>query len=266
MKLAVRMIRDRRRSLIWWSVALVALVLMNVALYPTIEGQAEFDRLITEMPPALKALFGISDVVPLTSPAGYLQGQFFGNLLPVLLVVFGIGLGAAAIAGSEQDGTLELLLSNPVTRPQVLRERYVAVIAMLGVVTAVFSVSVYVLSLPFGAVEGIPLVGLAAACLGAFLIALLHATVAFTAGALTGRRAVAIGVAAALAVGGFFLQGIVGLSDVIHPLRLVTPWHWYLGRNMLAQGVAPDALLAPIAVCAVLFPIALIAFNRRDLR
>ena len=53
-------------------------------------------------------------------------------MLPLLLLVFAIGLGARAIAGSEQEGTLELLLSNPVTRRTVVAERYLAMVGMIA--------------------------------------------------------------------------------------------------------------------------------------
>ena len=265
MIIASRMVRDRRRSIVWWSFGIVAYVLMSVSLYPSLKKQPSFQELAKDLPPAVKALFSISDVIPLTSPAGYMQGRVFG-IVPVLFMVLAIGLGAAAIAGSEQEGTLELLLSNPVTRQRVLTERYLAMVAIVLIVTAVFSVSVVLLAWPFGALEGVPLTGIGAACVGAMLLGLLHGTLAFTVGAVSGRRSLANGVAAAVGVGGYLLQGLIGVSDSLRPLRLVTPWHWYLGRNMLAQGVAPDALLAPIAVCAVLFPVALIAFSRRDLR
>lgn len=266
MIVAARLVKDRGRSFLWWSVGVVALVLFTVALYPTLKGQASLDDLVNQMPAAVRSMFGISKVIPLTSPAGYLQGRLFGSLLPVLLIVFGIGLGARAIAGSEQEGTLELLLANPVTRRTVLVERYVALVALLAGLTVVFAVSLVVLSLPFGALDGVPASGLAGVTVATFGIALLHATVAFGVGAATGRRALALSSATIVAVAGYLLQGLLGLSDAVRPLRFVTPWHWYLGRNMLAQGVAPDGVIVPLVVSAVIVAVGAVAFLRRDLR
>ncbi len=69
-----------------------------------------------------------------------------------------------------------------------------------------------------------------------------------------------------VAVVGYLHQGLVGLSDVIRPVRFISPWHWYLGRNMLAQGVAPDAIVVPLVLSAVIFVAGAGAFLRRDLR
>jgi ABC-2 type transport system permease protein len=264
--LAARLIRDRRRSLLWWSAGIVGLVLFTVALYPSLKGEESFNEVIEQMPEALRAMFGLDTAIPLTSPPGYLQGRLFGSMLPLLLIVFGIGLGARAIAGSEQDGTLELLLANPVTRGTVVVERYLAMVAMIAGLTAVFALSLLALAAPFGALEGVPLTGLAGAVAGVFGIALLHATLAFGVGAATGRRALALSSATVVAVAGYLLQGLIGLSDIIRPLRFISPWHWYLGRNMLAQGVAPDAIIVPLVLSAVIFVAGAGAFLRRDLR
>ncbi|MBW3580456.1 MAG: ABC transporter permease subunit [Actinobacteria bacterium] len=48
---------------------------------------------------------------------------------------------ARAIAGSEEEGTLELLLANPVTRGAVVARRYLTLVAMLGGLTLVFALS-----------------------------------------------------------------------------------------------------------------------------
>ncbi|HEX2118416.1 MAG TPA: ABC transporter permease subunit, partial [Acidimicrobiales bacterium] len=259
-------LHDRRRSVLWWSVGVVGLVLFTVALFPSVRGQESFEELANELPEALRSLFSFDEAVPLTSAPGYLQGRLFASMLPLVLLVFGIGLGARAIAGSEQDGTLELLLANPVTRRAVVVQRYLALLTMIAALTLVFAISLVVLGAPFGALDDVSLVGLAGACVGAFGITVLHATVAFAVGAATGRRAFALAAATTLAVAGYLLQGLLGLSDAVQPLRFVSPWHWYLGRNMLAQGVATDAIVVPLLVAAVMFAAGAAAFLRRDLR
>ncbi len=266
MIIAARLLRDRRRSLLWWSVGIVGLVLFTVALFPSLKGETSLNDVVDQMPEALRSMFGIDKAIPLSSAPGYLQGRLFGSLLPLLLLVFGIGLGARAIAGSEQDGTLELLLANPVTRRSVVVERYLALVAMLGVLTAVLAVSLVVLALPFGALDGVSMTGLAGAVVATFGIALLHATLAFTVGAATGRRAWALSAASIVAITGYLLQGLLSLSDALRPVRFAVPWHWYLGRNMLAQGVAPDAIVVPLVLSAVIFAAGAGAFVRRDLR
>jgi ABC-2 type transport system permease protein len=101
-----RFVRDYSRSSLWWSIGLVALVLSTVAIYPSIEGQRSFDELMKNMPEALRSLIGTQRDIPLTSPPGYLQGRLFATLLPVVLLIFGIG---AEHARSAEARTTERL-------------------------------------------------------------------------------------------------------------------------------------------------------------
>ena len=263
---ARRLVADRRGGAGWWAAGLVALVVLSVAFFPTLRAQESFDEVMRDLPEAMRSMFGIEEAIPVTSAPGYLQGRLFSLLAPLLLIVFGIGAGSRVIAGSEEDGTLELVLSTPATRRQVALGRYAASVGLLAGLTLVLAVSVLATAPPFGALEGVSVPGLLAACAGAGALALLHLTVAFTVGAATGRRAPAAAAATVLAVTGYLVQGLAAVSDVIHPLRLVSPWHWYLGRNMLVQGVAPEAFVVPVALSAALLLVAIVAFERRDLR
>lgn len=151
----------------------------------------------------------------------------FGLILPILLLIFAVGAGAYAIGGSEEDGTLELLLSNPVTRGRVLIERLVAVVALslgLGIVT---TASLLAFSPPFGLLEGVSIPRLVAAVFAATAFGLMHGAIAFAAGAWTGRRSVAIATAATVAVIGNLLNAVAASSESLHILRFASPWHWY---------------------------------------
>jgi ABC-2 type transport system permease protein len=115
MIVAARLLRDRRRSTLWWIGGLLALVLFTVAFHPSIKGQASFDQVIADLPEGFKALIRYEGSVPLTSPPGDLHARLFAGLAPLVMLVFDIGAGAQAIGGSEDAGMLEPLLANPVT-------------------------------------------------------------------------------------------------------------------------------------------------------
>ena len=266
MIVARQMLADRRRGLAWWTVGIVALVAFTVVLFPTIRDNADFDRLTRDLPTAMRDLLSFDDAVPLTSAPGYLQGRLFGSLLVVLFVVFAIGTGARGVAGSEEDGTLELLLMNPVQRRTVVIERYLGFLVLVAVLTLVTFVAVTALSAPFGALDGVSIGGLAGACAGVGLLAFLHGTIAFTVGAATGRRSVALAVATVIAVAGYLVQGLAGVASALDPVQPLSPWHWYLDENMLAHGIDARAVLLPAIAAPAVFAPAVALFSRRDLR
>ena len=110
----------RRISLIWWSLGLVLAVALVAIAYPTFRGNTELDKTFGTLPPSVQALLGLDPTNTLTSPAGYLNSQFYANLLPIILLVYSIGISSWAIAGDEAGGTLELLLANPVSRMRLV--------------------------------------------------------------------------------------------------------------------------------------------------
>lgn len=266
MTVFARFLRDRRRTTLWWLLGAVLTVALTVLFYPSIEGQDSFDEMTQEMPEAVRELFGLGGSFSMSSPEGFLQSQLFATMLPILVIVFGIAIGARAIGGSEEDGTLELLLANPVTRRRVLLERYGTLVVLHVVLVAAMAVTTVAIGVPVGATAGIPLAWLAAAFAGVLLLGLLYATVAFTVGALTGRRGRGIAVAAALAISGYLVEGLGSAADVLSPAQAISPWHWFLERNMLGEGVAWAAILLPLAVVVVLVVVAVPGFERRDLR
>lgn len=266
MTVLARFLHDARRSIAWWAVGMLALVAFTVVFYPSVKGNPTFDELFEDLPPTVRALVGAQEGIPLTSPPGYLHGRLFAAMVPVLLLTFGIALGARAISGSEEDGSLELLLANPVSRRRVLVERYVAMVALHVVVTVVLAGSLLALAPTVGLLDGVPVGRLAAVGAAVFCLALLHATLAFAVGSATGRHGPAVAVATAAAAAGYLLEGVAASADGLGALQSLSPWHWYLERNILASGVAARAIAAPLALCLALVGVAAGTFNRRDLR
>jgi ABC-2 type transport system permease protein len=261
-----RWLHDRRRGLAGWCLGVTGLVLFTVGFFPTVRGNEAFDELTDQLPAGIRDLVGLAPGAPITAAPGYLHARLFSTLVPLLLLVYAIGLGSRAIAGTEEQGTLELLLAHPVTRPRIVVERYLANAMLLAVVTVALLVALTVSGLPVGVLDGVSRSGLAGAATGAFAIALLHGSIAYAVGAGTGRRGTAIAAATTVAVAGYLVQGLVAVSEAIHPFRYVTPWHWYLGRNMLADGPAPDAIVVPLVLSAALLAASTLLFARRDLR
>jgi ABC-type multidrug transport system ATPase subunit len=169
------------------------------------------------------------------TPEGYLTSTVFGLLGPACSLVFAVGLGARTVAGEEEDGLLELAASAPVRRDVLLAGRIIAMhtqVAVLALVT--FGVTVVLSSV----IDlGVPAARIAAASLGLNLLGIAFATVTLAAGAVSGRRAVAVAVGSGVAVTSFVanaLSGVVARGDLLERL---SPFSWYLAGDPVAQGV-----------------------------
>ena len=259
-----RFLRDRRRSLGWWSAAMLGVVFISVSFYPSLRDQPSLDEIFENLPKGIQSLIGASGL-SIRSPAGYLQSRFFSTLLPMTLLVFAIALGARAIAGSEDDGTLELHLANPVSRLRLALERCGSMALLVVGLGAATTAALIALAAPFELLDGASAGRLAAACAAATIMALLHAFIAFFVGAAFGGRGRAIAVTSAVAVGGYLIFGLVS-GGVIRATRFVSPWYWYLNHNIVAQWPGLEALLLPLGLSALLAAVGVWRFQARDLR
>ena len=144
--LFAKTLRDQRRALIGWGIGLAAIATMYAAFYPSIEDSAaDFTGYLEKLPEAVRNVIGAD----FTTPAGYLRSETFSLLGPILFLVFAIGAGARAIAGEEEDGTLDLLLSTPIRRRQLLVDKVGAMVVTATALAAVLFVTLSVVGPPF---------------------------------------------------------------------------------------------------------------------
>jgi ABC-2 type transport system permease protein len=257
-------LRDYGRSLGWWSLGIAGVVALYAAIYPTVRDAPGIDQLLEAYPDALKAFIGGTDQLDLSSPAGYLQTEAFSFLLPLLFLIFGVGAGAAAIAGEEERGTMEVLLAAPIRRRRIVLEKLGAVsgaVVLLGAVTW--------LALWLGAVAvgmDISVGRLGSATISLVLLALVYTALTLLVGAATGNRGLAIGIGATAALGAYVLDSLALLVDALEPAQPFSPYYYYRAAVPLRNGLDPVDALVLLALATVFGALALIAFERRDAR
>ncbi|MEO8540554.1 MAG: ABC transporter permease subunit [bacterium] len=261
-----RFVTDRWRTDCWWALGIIVMVVLNLAFFPGIKGTADLDQTVANLPPALKAMFGIEEGISIGSAAGYLQAQVFSSVAPIILLVLAIALGSGALGGAEEDGATEFLLSYPIKRTNLVIDRFVAMMGVLVLHTLILLAAVFVFCPMFGALDGVDLPGLVAACIGCGALAMLHASIAFTAGAWFGRRTPATAIASAIAAGGYVLLGLFSAIDAPEPVRYLTPWYWFLKTNLLISGADWMAFVPALALSVLIGAAAIPIFANRDIR
>lgn len=255
-------LRDQYRPILWWGSSLIALALMVTLFYPSIQEMPGFNALIESAPEALMRAF-IGDVTDITGPEGYLNSQLFFLLVPLLLLVYAIGFGASAVAGEEEQGTLDLLLANPLPRWRVVIDKFYAM-----VVTTFALALCFWLGLVSGALAvemGIGVGRMAAATLGAWLLALVFGTLALALGCATGKRGLSAGVAGSVAVAAYFLNALAPLAAELMPYRKLSPFYLYIGNDPLSNGLDWGRVGVLVGLTTVWLIVARVIFDRRDL-
>ncbi|HET7830865.1 MAG TPA: ABC transporter permease subunit [Candidatus Limnocylindrales bacterium] len=253
--------RQMRRSLLGWAIGLGALVAVTVAFWPVFRDSSGISEAIDQLPAGIIEAFGLAGF---GTPAGFLRGNLYEFIVPLLLAVAAVGAANGLTSAEEDSGRLELYLGQPVTRQSLFIGRSVALAAWLTVLTAV----VLLVQLASGAAVGLEVdtarvVSTVVLC-GS--LALLIGAVALAVAGWVPRPALVLAVGIVVAVGGYLVAALLPLSDALEPLSRVSPWSWALGGDPLVNPAEPwryAALLAPALVLAL---IGVAGFVRRDVR
>ncbi len=254
---------DQWRATLALALFMAAYAGFILAIFPSISSIIEIRDIFEKLPEAFRALFAPGGV-DITTPEGFLATEFFSLLGPLLFFAYTIAIGGSATAGEEERGTIDLLMSLPIPRWRVVLEKYVSLV--IGTVILALALLGGIAAGGLAAGLQLRLDGLAAIVGSAVLLALLFGALAMWIAALSGRRTFSIGLAFAAAVASYFVYSFSELVDVLEPVRPISPFTYYIGDNPLVNGLNPADVGVLAAVTLAFVVLALIAFQRRDLR
>ena len=249
-----------RRSAIWWTVGIVAFSLVNAAFWPSLEGTEALESF--EDMGALLEAFGAQNIA---TPAGYLDGQLYALMLPLLLSGMAVAMATAVTSGDEDAGRLELLHALPVDRRALWVGRWASATTVLLAVAAVVTV-VMVAALPVCSLSEVGAGRIVGATLGSAVLAAFHASVGYAAGGLGATRARSVGVAMAFVLAGYVASYVLPIADSLRGARSWSPWYWALGDQPVSDGVDAAGLLLMALLTAGLVWVGTTAVGRRDIR
>lgn len=256
-----RTLRDAKRSLIGYGIATAMLMLMMGSVWPSIELQGEdFQKLVESYPPAMQAFFG--DFSDLNTAHGYMFAEAFSAMLPLILLLFAIGRTADTLAGEEERGAMDALLTHPVSRRRVFLEKLAGVALGLVLIAAMVAVSTLAVSVAWN--MGLRASNVAAASLILLLFALAHAGVAAALAGWRGRKGLVIALTSAVAVASYVLSALGKLVDWLEEARYLSLFRYYGDVNPLRDGLDGTGALVLASVALVGALVGLVLFERRD--
>lgn len=221
---------QRRWSIFWWSLGVVALVGVTLAFYPTIHDQAnQLNKSFGGLSKSTLDLFGGTDFF---SPVGYLNSQIIYFTLPLILSILGIGLGSSLVGREETDGSIESLLSRPISRSRLLTAKAFAGILNLLLVTFIGSITTILLASLVN--MGVPVGYIVTACGVMFMLVLSFSSVSFLLAATGRGRVAALGVAVGYALGGYIIASLAASVDWLKNPSLIFPYHYYRTADILS--------------------------------
>jgi beta-exotoxin I transport system permease protein len=239
------------------ALGLVAVLLIVGALFPSVGDS--FGKL--DLPEGVTELLGGADYGTIT---GWYRSEIASFYGPLIITAAAIAGAVGVSAGEEEAGILALLLAQPVTRERLIASKGCAVAAGVAAIALACWLGLLV-GVAFGG-GGISATNLGAFCLHLLLFGLAIGALALAVGAGTGRKGLAAEVAAAVALGGWLINGFAPLVDAIAWLRYLSPFYYYAHGDPLAGGADLADLGVLAVMTATLAALAIVGIGRRDLR
>lgn len=255
-----RALAAQRRSGLIWGGALLLLTISVLGVWPSM-GDGALDAVTAGLSPELVAALGLEDF---GSPAGYLNGNLYAMLLPMLIGALAIMQTNALTAGDEDAGRLELLLALPVSRSAVYLARFIAVAIVLTLISAAIGATV-VFTAPALDME-LDTTGVVAVSVAVLLLGLLHAALALALAGLGLRGPAVLGVSFAVLVLGYLAHALLPLVADLENAAAASPWEWALGEAPLAGGLDGAGVALLIGSTLLFALVGLFAVRRRTIR
>lgn len=200
----------------------------------------------------------------MTTPAGWANAEMMSVVAPAGVITAAILSASRAIAGEEEDRTLGLVLSAPVSRTAFIVTKLLAMVVHVLIVAACIAAGLGVGSLVGDL--GLSVEGMIAASVHLTALGVLFGVLAAVLAAVAGSRRLASVGAAVAAVVAFSVNAFFPLNETLADAVKYGPWHYVFVSNPLVNGLHLGHVGLLLASSLVLAVGAVLAFKRRDLR
>jgi len=244
--------RTRLKSVLIWSLAVTALVVIFFSFFSVFADQAELmNEMLSKFPQEMRAAFGL-DNMDLSTVLGFYSFIFLFVQLCLAIQASNYGFGLVSI--EETELTADFLLSKPVSRTQVLTSKLLAALTSLTITNLVVWVSSFAAITLFRSERDYDTGTLLLLLLSIVIFQLLFLGVGLVISLLVRRVRSVTPYALGLGFGAYVLSAFSGvLGDV--KLELITPFK-HLDAAYIVKNAAYDTPLVLLDIAVILLSLA----------
>jgi ABC-2 type transport system permease protein len=239
------------------AIGLIAVMAAVGALFPSV-GHT-IGKL--NVPRSVSNLLGGGDYGTIT---GWFRSEIAAIYGPLVIAALAITGASATTAGEEEDRILSAVLAYPIRRSRLILAKAAAIAAVVLIVAFATWLGLLVGVAVGGG--GITIAHMTALAVQLAFFGLAAGAVAIALAAGTGRRSLATGVAAAVAITGWLINSFAPLVSAIAWLKYLSLFYYYAGHDPLTRGVYVAGIIVLGTVTLLLTALAMASIERRDLR
>lgn len=256
-------IHDRRVSLVIYAAAVAAYGLMMIAIWPSLSKDiSSLEQLWEQYPEGLKEIFGAS--IPFTNFDGFLTLEYFSIIWIIIAFALSAGVATGSLAGEIDKGTMELLLSQPVSRRAVVTGAMAFHALALIAVIAATMIPIILGAMAIGA--DLNRTGILALSVLLFLFTMSLASLGFMFSAWYSERGKALFTVVGILIFSYALDILAKFSDFIDNFHFLSLFKYYQPYPYISNASIDWGSLAVYAGISVIASIiAIWHFERRDI-
>ena len=258
LRLLVQELKLRRGAILWWALGLCFFPLVYIAIYPSVADE----------------MAGLADL-EIYQAMGVNLGtfaDFVGSILliflPLVAAIFAIINGTGTLAGEEEDGRLEMLVTLPLPRWKIVTAKALAFsIASFLMLAIVAVVSLLVLNGMEGEIETeLTGVRLLLSVLETWPLVFAMGMLSLFLAAFCARRRIASIIAAVVLLVGYFGSNLSASTQALEPFEPAFLFTYLdsTGEAVL-NGQSTGNLLVFIGIGLISFLLSVVFFQRRRL-
>ena len=255
--------RERKWPVAIYCVSSVLMLLLYVALYPSLQAQSQqFAEVMKSLPENLLKALGSSSLTNFTLEA-LLSSKQFSLFWQLLAAILAISIAGNDLAGEVEKGTVEFLLSQPVSRLKIYFARFISGSILLTIFSAVSTITV----IPLAKAFNVAYVGenYYKLFLVAWLFSLAVYAIAYCLSAVFSTKGRVFGIGAAIVAVMYAAFLVAALKDSLDGLKYISFFH-YFAPDLLTTGTI-DKLGVLIFVLTIVIALGLgaIIYEQRDI-
>jgi len=259
-------LRRSWRQVIYWGLGLGLYAIYPFLLMPDQAGLEEYVDLLEGMNAGMLKAFGISDAALISTPEGFVGYSYFGFLL-LILGVFAVIAGLNVSANEEDAGILDMFMSLPVPRWQIIVEKLLAYSVMVVAISMIGFVGLLIGDAlspqPVDIATSRYLEGSFNLIPGTLLIMTFTAFVA----TVVKRKSVATAIAGVFVVLSYLVDAVgrAAGGEVADAVRELSVFAHYDGTTILQSGLVVSSVVALLLIALALAGGTVAFFERRDI-
>jgi len=251
---------DHKKGLMFWGLGIIATDLMIASFFPTVKKMPELmDQYVEALPKEISIWFG--DLSSIGTPEGFLNVELFSFMFPFAFIAYSITVGTNIIAGEEKNKTIDILISNPINRSNLIIQKFLAMSTLITIFCIIAWIG-FIFALPIMKVN---LFNLAQMCVNLALIAIFFGSIAILIGSITGKTGISTGISGGIAFITFLINGLVKLSTDFEPIKYISPFFYYSDSNALINGLNVIHLLTLVSSIVLIIYLSIYFYKDRDL-